>query len=612
MRWAWLLVLAGCGGKADGERRFREGVTFDEVRPIFEANCSPCHFGGAVPSADLRVEHPSQFVEVPHPATGLDLVRPGSTEDSYLWHKLVDTHTELDGGSGGAMPPVGPLGDDDLETVRSWILGGALGDGEPVTELDLCEGTHPGCTSECDPGPGSVTHASWHNRLTESPEIHWDPVPGAVGYEVSIGSSPGEDDAQCWTEVSSTTHVFRAIWVLEAGQTYHANVRAILAGDERSEATASAGWTVDISPPEVPTALDDGRAPVDGLAAWDHPMSDQGAGFSHFEVAIGTSPGADDALPWTEVGASLSTSLATEVAGLPQGAWYWLAVRAVDQADNKSQPATSTGFITCADGFSFVAADDDLGTSPFCVATYEMRISGNDDGNTPYDPSFVPDSRPTGTPWSTIEKGQARVACDAMGFSYQLITNAQWQAIARSIERTDSNWSGGSVGLGEVNRGHSDESPLNSLDSDGDPCVGTGNPGCLDPGSPDWTQKRTHDLHNGSVVWDLAGNLTEQVDGSTGGPDGLWMSYDGAAFTTDPGWQDYRDAFAPLGPYTEAHGIGRMYGGTGNLTRGGAFDAASSGSGGSAGTYDTGIYQANHNSWSTGATDGFRCVFVPM
>jgi hypothetical protein len=609
MRWA-LLFLVACGGcKDDSVQPAIEGLVFDDVRPIFESNCSPCHVGSASPSAGLRLEHPSQFVSVPHAATGLDLVRPGSAEDSYVWHKMVDTHLTLSGGSGGVMPPEGVIGDDDLNIVRSWILGGAEGDGGPIPEEELCEVTHPECDSECEPGPVSVTHTDWHNRLTESPNIHWDAVPEAVGYEVSIGSTAGDDDAQCWTEVGDVTaHTFRAIWVLEARQTYVANVRAILPGDTRSESTSSEGWTVDIAPPQVPTALDDGRMPVDGWASWDHPLDDEGAGFAGFEAAIGTSPGSDDALQWTDVGTGLNHTLNAEVAGLPRSAWYWLSLRATDLAGNKSPSATSVGFIICPAHFSFVAADDLLGSAPFCVATYEMRIEGNDNGSAGYSSAFVPDSRPTGTPWAEVEKSESRVACDAMGFSYQLITNGQWQAIARSIERTDSNWSGGSVGIGSVPQGHSDNSPGRSLASDGDPCVGTGNPDCTDPASADFGQRRTHDLDNGSVIWDFSGNLAEQVDGSTGGPVGYWMSFDNDVFTTDPGWEDFRENFAPFGDYTEVQGMGQMYGGTGNLTRGGAYTSGST----KAGWMDTGIYQAHHKTHTTRSTHGFRCVFVPM
>ena len=59
-------------------------------------------------------------------------------------------------------------------------------------------------------------------------------------------------------------------------------------------------------------------------------------------------------------------------------------------------------------------------------------------------------------------------------------------------------------------------------------------------------------------------------------------------------------------------GMGRGYGGTINLTRGGSYDPANSGSGGSRNDEDVGIFSFHHNSWNTSNTDGFRCIFVPM
>ncbi len=592
-----------------------DGVSFDEIAPIFEARCSPCHVGTLAPVADLSLDHPATVVDVPHVESGLDLVEPGSPEASYLWLKLQDTH-QAHGGSGTIMPPAGRLPASELDAIEAWIRGGA-GAGSDTGDTDdgRCPPVAEPCVGECAAGPSSVTHAAWHNRLTESPDISWTPVAGAASYQVAIGTAPGADDAACWTDVGvATDHAFPAIWVLANGQTYLASVRAVFADGTVSEPTASTGWTVDIDPPDKPAMVDDARAPVDGTVHWAHPQSDSASGFAGFEVAVGTAPGSADTLPWTPAGTELTTVLGTDVAmpSLPPEAWYWLSVRATDLAGNASQPAISTGFITCPNHYSFVPSDPSLGTDPFCVATYEMRVQGLDDGDVTYSTTYVAESRPTGTPWSGIDKGQARVSCDSIGFSWQLITNPQWQAVARSIERTPGNWSGGAVGAGEIPRGHSDELPLSSLASDGDVCVGTGNPGCADPSSSDWSQRRTHQLSNGETIWDFSGNLKEQVDGSTGGPDGLWMSFDNSAFTTDDGWEAYRAGFGPEGDFTEAQGMGRLYGGTGNLTRGGSYDHASSGAAGSRGFDDTGIYNGHHNSWNTGITDGFRCVFVPM
>ena len=585
MRALCWLALVGCTGV--GDTGFEQGVTFDEVLPVFEAACSPCHVGTIKPKGDFRLDDPSTFVQVAQSTTGMSFVEPGSLEQSYLWRKIEDTYLDLDQGNGSVMPPLDVLSASESEIIRAWILGGALPGENSRPILALCDDAPLGCEIDCDPGPASVEHAPWHNRLTESPHLSWQPLSAALGYEVALGTQAGSDDAECWTEVGDvTSYTFRAIWVLEPGESYVASVRAVFADGTRSDFTSSAGWTVDITAPQVPTALIDDRAPVDGTLQWQHPATDAESGFRGFEVALGSSPGSQDAVDWTYVGTQLSATIAEALPGLAQEQWYWLAVRALDVAGNRSQAAVAQGFITCPQNYSFVPGDEELGSTPFCVARYEMRMSGNDDGSTPYTSSVPPQSRASGTPWSSISKGQARGACDSIGFSYQLITNQQWQTVARSIERTEANWSGGVVGEGGISTGHSDQQPQTALASDVE----------------DVGQHRTHELHNGEVVWDLAGNLSEQVDGSTGGPTGLWMSFDWGAFTSNAGWQDYRAGFAPAGDFTEVEGMGRMYGGSGNLTRGGSFKGSS----------HAGIFQAHHKTWSTGSSNGFRCVFVPM
>lgn len=486
----------------------------------------------------------------------------------------------------------------------------AAGDDDDAPIPDICDPVAPLCASGCAAGPSALEHGPWSNWLTSSPPLSWPAASGAVTYEVSVGSAPGLDDIACWTDVGDVTETtMKALWGVKDGETYFPAVRAIDGSGKASEAVTSDGWVVDILPPDVPTDVDDGSASVTGDVSWSHPGTDALSGFDGYEIAVGTAPGLGDAIPWTLIGndpwTTLTDSLASE-------AWYWLSVRATDVAGNASQPATSEGFIACPDGFAFVPSNEEVGATPFCIARYEMRILGDDNGNQAFDANFVADSRGTGTPWVNLDKGAARVACDSLDFAYQLISNAQWQAIARSIENEPSNWSGGAVGSGSVPRGHTDESPFALLEGDSDPCEGTGNPNCADPGSGDWDQKRTHVLGNGEIIWDFAGNAWEQVDGSTGAPDGLWMEYTDSPFTSDPGWEDFREDFAPLGDYDGSHGMGGIYGGDGNLIRGGSYDHPSPGSGGAQGLEDMGIYSGHHNAWNVEATHGFRCAYTPM
>jgi hypothetical protein len=605
--WIFLGLLAGCGSP-----EAESPPTWDDVYPILASTCAPCHLGNDEPSAGLSIDRYDQVVGVPQERTGLALVEPFSPEGSYLWLKMVNEQGTVTGGGGLPMPPLGTLDRRDLQLIESWILAGALpGSGDDGSTDRSCP-AEPDC-ADCEVGPASVTHDPWMARLTESPMITWEPVSGAVGYELAVGTEDDPTAIACWTQSDGDdSYRFTSLWGIREGSHYTATVRAIFADDTRSSATASTGWTVDITPPTAPSWVDDQRASVSGEVRWEGTAEDSLSGFDAWEYRLGTGPGAGDVLDWTSSPTLAEADLGEPAAVLPSETWYWLSVRSRDVAGNTSVPAVSEGFIRCPEHFAFVPGDPELSSTPFCVSRYEMKMLGSDDGNGTPSENELPDARPTGTPWATVSKSQARTLCDLMGFSYQLITNNQWQTIARSIERTSENWSGGAVGVGMMNQGHSDRTPAASLASDGDPCSGTGNASCEDPASADWSQKRTHTLANDEEVWDFAGNLTEQVDGSTGGPFTFWTSYADPDFTTEEGWEALREAFAPEGPWDETHGTGKIYGGSGNLTRGGSYNHTNPGTGGSDGILDTGVFQGNHNTWNVTTTEGFRCTYTPM
>jgi len=154
----------------------------------------------------------------------------------------------------------------------------------------------------------------------------------------------------------------------------------------------------------------------------------------------------------------------------------------------------------CPDGYIFVHALSGYTTRDFCVAKYEMKNDG-------YGTAV---STVTGTPWVSIDRPTSRSKCQALGYGYDMISNDQWQTIARNIAGVASNWSTGVVSSGELNRGHSDNSPASKIAAsvDSDPCSGTGQ-SCS---TTVWdSQRRTHTLSNESVIWDFAGNANEWV-----------------------------------------------------------------------------------------------------
>lgn len=132
------------------------------------------------------------------------------------------------------------------------------------------------------------------------------------------------------------------------------------------------------------------------------------------------------------------------------------------------------------------------GNADFCVSKYEMKNDGS--GQAISQPRYIP--------W-LLSRAEAIGKCREIGAD--LISNAQWQAVARGIEQTSSNWSGNAIGSGSLNRGsfYSSEGAIEASADDNNPCVGTG----ASCSMASWNDsRRVHMLSNGGVVWDISGN----------------------------------------------------------------------------------------------------------
>lgn len=178
----------------------------------------------------------------------------------------------------------------------------------------------------------------------------------------------------------------------------------------------------------------------------------------------------------------------------------------------------------CPSGFIVVPGSSTYKTSDFCVMKYEAKNAG---GN-------VPVSRASGTPWVNVSQSQALsyspsvVGCT----NCHLISEAEWMTISQNVLNMGTNWSSGTVGNGYIFSGHNDNSPVgrqevtnvnngynNTNNSSGDTSITT----VVDIlGGTDYmlgdSQRRTLNLSNGEVIWDLAGNVFETTSGTiTGG-----------------------------------------------------------------------------------------------
>lgn len=103
-----------------------------DVWPIFMPACS-CHIE-QTPGPDLGTDFfmgpdpagaYAVIVSKPSSVPGLNYVEPGSSSESYLFHKIAGTQASV-GGGGDAMPAPLGLSAEAQMVVKDWIDGGAL------------------------------------------------------------------------------------------------------------------------------------------------------------------------------------------------------------------------------------------------------------------------------------------------------------------------------------------------------------------------------------------------------------------------------------------------------------------------------------------------------
>ena len=218
----------------------------------------------------------------------------------------------------------------------------------------------------------------------------------------------------------------------------------------------------------------------------------------------------------------------------------------------------------------------------------------------------TPTSIAEGTPWVHRNQAEAAAECTKIPGA-QLISNDQWMTIATNIANKASNWSGSSVGLGALNRGHNSYGSLAMAATVGE-------------GSND--QKRTHTLSNGEVIWDMAGNVWEWIKPEAIGCEQMSAGSTWVEFDQVSGGNQSKTDFIPQVAITEGwnsdQGMGRYYAGQASsychdhLLRGAGasnsmfgWSTYSNSSGANAGVFTAALFYDGSESRNH---IGFRCV----
>lgn len=202
-------------------------------------------------------------------------------------------------------------------------------------------------------------------------------------------------------------------------------------------------------------------------------------------------------------------------------------------------------------GWVEVPGSGTYSTSNFLVMKYEAKCDATGDGvgDTSQDTGYKtwPDntaactsangrsvvSSALGYPIANISHDTAKTRCQAVmlnGHAAHLITNDEWMTIARDAEAQAGNWSLGSVGSGYLFAGHNNNNggsgyalQASATDTGNYRCAYTDSGGAGENPSPcpsstaygqsgsGENQVRTLTLSNGSVIWDIAGNVWEHV-----------------------------------------------------------------------------------------------------
>lgn len=178
----------------------------------------------------------------------------------------------------------------------------------------------------------TTLHATWSSA---------DPETGIVGFDYSVGTTPGGTQLVPWTGAGMSNSINRTDLTLVSGSTYYVNVRATN-GVGLVSIGSSDGLTVDTTPPPAPTIADDGaytNNPTQLHAVLS--CGDLESGVSNYACAIGTTPLGTDIVDWRDCGPGPDITI-TDLSLVTGVTYYWSA-RPTNGAGLTGPAASSNG-----------------------------------------------------------------------------------------------------------------------------------------------------------------------------------------------------------------------------------------------------------------------------
>ncbi|MCF8059998.1 MAG: hypothetical protein K9K67_11925 [Bacteriovoracaceae bacterium] len=197
------------------------------------------------------------------------------------------------------------------------------------------------------PGPLSnlVLSSNFTSNQILTPSLSWDHS-NAIDfsyYEIALGKTAGINDAAGFFNIGSTNSYQFSGTTLDECVDYFFSVRAVDTDGFKGELSSPSAFKYDGTAPSAPASLAlSGSASASNSKSLSWAASTDNCDLGSYEVALGTTSGGSEVVSWTDVGL-VNTHFFTGLS-LLQATNYFLSVRSVDKAGNKSSSLSSTAW----------------------------------------------------------------------------------------------------------------------------------------------------------------------------------------------------------------------------------------------------------------------------